>query len=58
MVARKRVGLNKLIDELATIALSQHDAETRFRALASRGSVKVGLALLDRLDRVFAKRRS
>ena len=30
------------------------DAETRFRALAARGSVKQGLALLDKLDADFA----
>ncbi len=51
------ISINKLIDELATVALSQHDAEMRFRALASRGSRKAGLALLDRLDRSFARRR-
>ena len=49
------ISINKLIDELATVALSQHDAEMRFRA-ASRGSRKTGLALLDRLDRAFARR--
>ena len=51
------VSINKLIDELATVALSQHDAEVRFRSLASRGSRKTGLALLERLDRAFARRR-
>ena len=53
----RKISVNKLIDELATIALSQHDAEVRFRALAARGSRKTGLALLDRLDRAFARRR-
>ena len=48
------VSLNKLIDELATVALAQHDAETRFRTLAARGSKSVGLALLEKLDRGFA----
>jgi predicted DNA-binding protein len=50
------ISLNRFIDELATLALTQHDTETRFRALAERGSRKKGLALLDRLDRAFAKR--
>jgi hypothetical protein len=48
------VSINKLIDELATVALAQHDAETRFRTLAARGSKSVGLALLKKLDRGFA----
>jgi len=48
------VSINKLIDELATVALAQHDAETRFRTLAARGSKSVGLALLEKLDRGFA----
>jgi hypothetical protein len=51
------VSLNKLIDELATVALAQHDAEARFRAMAAKGSVKTGLALLAKLDRAFAKNR-
>ena len=45
------LSMNKLIDELATVALAQHDAETRFRALASKGSPKRGLEILDKLDR-------
>lgn len=50
-LARHRgVSVNKLVDELSTIAVTQHDAETRFRALAARGSVKEGLRLLDKLD--------
>ncbi len=51
------VSVNKLIDEIATVALAQHDAETRFRAMAARGSRTEGLALLDKLDRAFARRR-
>lgn len=46
------VSLNKLVDEWASMALAQFDAETRFRARAARGSAKRGLALLDQLDRV------
>jgi hypothetical protein len=44
------VSMNKLIDELATIALAQHDAETRFRALAATGSIRRGLQLLDKVE--------
>lgn len=50
------VSVNKLIDELATVALAQHDAEVRFRALASTGSPARGLRLLDKLDREFRRR--
>ncbi|MDP8982881.1 MAG: toxin-antitoxin system HicB family antitoxin [Acidobacteriota bacterium] len=50
------VSVNKLIDELSTVALAQHDAEMRFRALAERGSAKRGLRLLDKLDRGFARK--
>jgi hypothetical protein len=51
------VSLNKLIDELATVALAQHDAEVRFRTLAAKGSTRVGLALLRKLDKAFSKAR-
>jgi HicB family len=52
------LSLNKLMEELSTIALAQHDAEVRFRAMAARGSRKKGLALLDKLDRAFSYRRA
>jgi hypothetical protein len=50
------LSMNKLIDELATVALAQHDAELRFYALANRGSAKRGLDLLDKLDRRPSRR--
>ena len=50
-LARHRaMSVNKLMEELCTIAVTQHDTETRFRALAARGSVDEGLHILDRLD--------
>ena len=58
LAARRGISMNKLMDELATVALAQHDAETRFRALAAKGSVKRGLELLAKLDRGFRRRRS
>jgi len=45
------------MEELSTIALVQHDTEVCFRGMASRGSRKTGLALLDRLDRSFRTTR-
>ena len=45
------VSMNRLIDELTTIALTQFDAETQFRVMSARGDRKRGLELLDKLDR-------
>lgn len=44
------VSMNHLVDEWATIALAQHDAEVRFHARAAIGSAKRGLELLDKLE--------
>ena len=57
LAKQRGISVNRLVDELATIALTQHDAETRFRAMAASGSVKKGLALLNKLDAGFAKSR-
>ena len=48
------MSLNKLIEELSTIALAEYDAETRFRALAARGNTQEGIAILDKLDSHFS----
>ena len=53
-LARARgISINRLMGELATSALTQYDTETRFKAVARRGSKKRGLALLDKLDQAF-----
>jgi predicted transcriptional regulator len=52
LAQQRKISLNKLMEELATIALAEFDAETRFRARAARGSVAEGLRLLDKLDAV------
>jgi predicted transcriptional regulator len=44
------ISMNKLIEELSTIALTEFDTYNRFRALAARGDRVRGLALLDQLD--------
>ena len=54
LARRRSMSINKLMEELATISITEFDAETRFRALAARGSTKKGLALLDKLDAAFA----
>jgi len=50
LAKQRKISLNKLMGELATIALTEFDAETRFRARAARGSVAEGVRLLDKLD--------
>ena len=50
LAAYRQISMNKLIEELSTVALAQFDAELRFRARAARGSAKEGLRLLDELD--------
>jgi len=50
----KKISLNKLFDELATIALTQYDAKTRFDLLKAKGDKKRGLELLDKLDKSFS----
>jgi hypothetical protein len=49
------VSLNKLVEEWATIALAQLDAENHFRLRAARGRPETGLALLDKLDRTLRR---
>jgi predicted DNA-binding protein len=57
LAERQGISVNKLVEEWATVALAQHDAETRFRAMAARGSVRRGLDLLDKLDRDLAAKK-
>ena len=56
LAKHRDMSVNKLIEELATISLAEFDAENRFRAMAARGSVKKGLAVLDKLDAAFARK--
>jgi predicted transcriptional regulator len=50
LAEHRQISMNKLIEELSTVALAQFDAELRFRARAARGSAEAGLRLLDQLD--------
>jgi predicted transcriptional regulator len=45
------ISVNKLIHELATVALANYDAKVRFEIRATRGNPKRALNLLDKLDR-------
>ena len=49
------MSMNKLMEELSTVAIAQYDAETRFRAMAARGSAAEGLRILDKLDAAFGR---
>jgi hypothetical protein len=50
----KGVSINRLFDELTTLALAEFDSETRFQIMAARGSKRTGTALLNKLDRAFS----
>lgn len=54
LAASRHTSVNRLLDELATIALVQHDLSLQFRAATDSGDPKRGLALLDKLDRHFS----
>jgi len=53
LAQRKHISVNKLLEELSTQAIAEFDAETRFRSMASKGSIKQGLEVLDRLDKAL-----
>jgi predicted transcriptional regulator len=55
LAKQRKMSLDKFIEELATIALTQFEAETRFRARATQGSVATGLQLLEKLDALTGK---
>jgi predicted transcriptional regulator len=46
----KGISVNKLIEELSTIALVEFDAYTRFKAMAATGNSEEGLRILAKLD--------
>jgi predicted transcriptional regulator len=46
----KNISINKLIEELSTIALAEFDANTRFKAMAATGNPEEGLRILAKLD--------
>jgi predicted transcriptional regulator len=54
LAKHRDISVNKLMEEFATISIAEFDAETRFSALAAKGSAKAGLTLLDKLDAAFA----
>jgi predicted DNA-binding protein len=49
----KNVSVNKLLEELATIALTEYDLETRFKIRANRNSTEKALEVLEKLQQDF-----
>ncbi len=52
---RRGVSLNKLMEQLAVRALTEHRTEMRFRMREARGDAAHGLKLLDRLEQRHAQ---
>ena len=52
-ISSQGVSLNRLVDDLSSVALAQYDAEVRFQVLAGKGNATQGLRLLDELDRAL-----
>ncbi len=50
LAASRNISLNKLYEEFTIMALTEFDAENRFKVLASRGNKQRGLALLKKLQ--------
>ena len=55
LAASRNTSVNRLLDELATVALVQHDMKIQFRSAAKAGNPARGLALLKKLDRKLGK---
>jgi predicted transcriptional regulator len=46
------ISVNKLIEELSTVALAEFDTSTRFKLMAAQKDVAEGLIILDKLDSI------
>jgi predicted transcriptional regulator len=46
------ISINKLMEELSTIALAEYDTYNRFKVMAAMGNPQEGLAILEKLDRL------
>lgn len=45
----QNISVNKLLDELSTMALASYDAKVSFEARAKKGTKKRGLELLEKV---------
>lgn len=53
LLARSRnISVNKLFDEWATVALTEHDAQVRFEVMAAKGDPAKGIEILNELDKL------
>ena len=52
LAAARGISINKLIEELSTIALAEFDIYNRFKAMAAAGDPEVGLKILSQLDAI------
>jgi predicted transcriptional regulator len=53
LAQNRGTSINKLIEELSTIALVEFDTYTRFKAMAVTGNPEAGLRILDKLDHII-----
>ena len=49
----RNISVNKLLEELTTMALTEYDIETRFKLKATNGSTEEALLVLDKLKQDF-----
>ena len=55
LAASRNTSINKLYEEFTIMALTEFDAENRFKVMASKGSKKRGLELLNKLQRHYGE---
>jgi len=49
LAKKQQVSVNRLLDELTTVAIANFDTKTRFELRASKGDIDKGLRILDKL---------
>jgi len=49
LAKKQQVSVNRLLDELTTVAIANFDTKTRFELRASKGDIDKGLSILDKL---------
>ena len=49
----RNISVNKLLEELTTMALTEYDLETRFKLRANRGSAEKALEVLEKLKQDY-----
>jgi transcriptional regulator of met regulon len=54
VAASRHISLNDLLDELTTVALTEHELRNEFKLAANRGDPIKGLVILDELDTHFS----